>query len=139
MPVRARAFKKEDIPEIAEIHKRQPDLGVPSRDNVIVNCTFETLGKGPSNPSRVAGYGVLKVFAEAVLIIDKGLRKIDKGRAVSEGMKIALDACRKQGIENLHIFVDTKRHPGYSKILQKHFGAKVCSGETLLIKVGESD
>lgn len=135
MPLRARDFSDDDIPAISEIHKRQPKLGVPSKKNVITNCTFVHT---PDN--RVVGYGVLKKYAlldfpEAVLIIDKKVSLIDKGRAVKEGIKRAIEATKKAKLETLFIFVDNKKYPGYSQILQNHFGAKVVPGQTLMIEV----
>lgn len=113
-----------DIKGISAIHRRQPDLGVPGLKNVLVNSTFV------DENGKVVGYGVLKLFAEAVLIIDKKINKIAKGKALKEGMDVAITACQQRGIEQLYIITE---FPGFSGILQKHYSAKKCPGDTLLI------
>jgi len=125
--IKAREFRFDDIKGITALHKKQPDLGIPGLKNVLVNCTFEENGK-------VVGYGVLKIFAEAVLIIDKKLRKTSKGRALMNGMEIAINGCKQRGIEQLYIITE---FPGFAEILQKHYKAKVCTGKTLLIELSE--
>jgi hypothetical protein len=127
--IKARGFKLSDINEISRIHKRQPELGVPSLQKVLVNCTFIDQDQG-----KVVGYGVLKVFAEAVLIIDKRITKASKAIALKEGMEIAIAGCKQRGIEQLYIITS---FPGFAGILQKHYSAKKCAGDTLLIELGE--
>ena len=124
--IRERNFEVSDIPEISSIHRKQPELGVPSLTNVLVNKTFvDEFGS-------VVGYGVLKVFSEAVLIINQDISKLSKGKVLRLGMKTALDTCKKNHIEQLYIITS---FPGFDAVLQKHYNARLCTGKTLLINV----
>lgn len=123
MSIKIRDFSDEDIPEIDKIHKKQPELGVPSLRHVLVNKVFEENG-------RIVGYGVIKIFSEAVLIIDKDISKVSKGRVLKTGMKIALDTCKKNKLEQLYLITS---FPNFANILAKHYKARLCNGSTMLI------
>ncbi len=114
----------EDVAGITALHNKQPELGIPSLHNVLVNSTFV------NDKGKVVGYGVLKIFAEAVLIVDKKLGKLSKGKILKDGMEIALNGCKQRDIEQLYIITS---FPDFPEILQKHYQAKICPGKTLLI------
>lgn len=123
-----RDFKEADIAWISAIHASQRDLGVPSLKNVVANSVFKE-GNVP------VAYGVIKNFAEAVLIIDQKANNITKAKVIKESIKYGLEQCKEKDVEILYIIVDEKKYPGYTAILQNHFGAKPVPGKLLMIEI----
>lgn len=122
-----RDFYESDIPGISEIHERQPNLGVPSLDHVFINKTIEQDGK-------ILGYGVVKQFAEAVLILDHSLDKRTKAEAVKQSMRIAIHGAEMLNLEQLYI---TTPYEGFSKVIQKHYNFVECPNTFYLLNLGK--
>ncbi len=97
MNVVARDLKPEDIPKINGIHERNPYTGIPGLNYMIVNAVFENV-----DDNRIVGYGVVKVFAEAHLILDHSLPKRERARAFTEAMQTAILYARDAGVETLY-------------------------------------
>lgn len=127
MSVKLKDFEPSDIEPINVIFERQPDLGVPNLRNVIVNSTI-VKGK------EVIGYGVVKMYAEAVLILDQMVQKRDKGMALIHGLNLAISACSALKIEQLHIISNDEN---FTKVLQKRFSFKKASGTSLFLELGD--
>lgn len=118
----------EDIDPIDEIFQRRGrDIGIPSLKNVIVNSTI-------IQDNKVIGYGVVKAYAEAVLILDPEIRKRSKAAAVINGLNFALEQCRVAGVEQVFIFSNDKN---YTKLLKKRYRFKEASGVTLFLELDE--
>lgn len=83
---------------------------------------------------EIVAFGALTLFAEGALILDTGRSPTYQAKAVSMLAKEAIEKTRKAGIERLFLFADT---PGYADILRKHFGAQTCTGEALVIYLGD--
>lgn len=128
MAVWLRKFQMDDIDSIDEIfNRRGKDIGIPSLKNVIVNSTIV-------QDNKVIGYGVVKAYAEAVLILDPTIRKRSKAAAVVNGLDFAIEQCKIAGVEQVFIFSNDKN---YTKLLKKHYGFKETSGTTLFIELDE--
>lgn len=130
MTIISRAFQLEDISGIDDIYNKQSEFGVPSLENVIVNSTLidEETGK-------IVGYGAVKIFAEAILLLDPEMKKKEKVQAVREAMKTAIVFSKDAGIEYLYLIANNE---GFSKTLRKSYLAERVPGETLVINLKES-
>lgn len=120
-----RNFQQEDVEPLSEIHRKQPDLGIPSLSHVFVNKTIESDGK-------VLGYGVIKQFAEAVLILDGDVLKRDKVEALRQVMRIAIKASEEANLEQLYL---TTSHPGWAYALQNSYGFVKCPDPFYLLNL----
>lgn len=109
----SREFRESDIMPIDEIYNRQPSLGVPSLKNMIINSTLEDEITG-----KIVGYGVVKIFAEAVLILDKEIPKQDRAVALTEAMQTCLLFCKDAGVEVLYAVASDEN---FAKVLEKSY------------------
>lgn len=120
----SREFRVSDIPAIDEIYQRQPSLGVPNLQNVIINSTLVE-----SDTGKIVGYGVVKVFAEAILILDHEISKKSKAQAVIEAMHTCLTYCKNFGVEVIYAVASDEN---FAKVLEKSYlfrrvpGALLC-------------
>lgn len=121
----SREFLDEDIPGIDDIFKRQLDTGVPSLKNIIVNSTLVEHDTG-----KIVGYGAVKLFAEAILILDKDIKKKHKAQALREAMKTAIVYSRNSSLEYVYAICEDSK---FSKVLQKSYGFKKVPGEVLIL------
>jgi len=124
--MRLRDFKMSDAADIDSIFIRQPELGIPSLKNTADTAVIEN-GDG-----KVIAYGVVKLYAEGVLILDHSIRKREKAESVILMVRRAIDVARKSGLENLYVI---SNDPNYTNCLKKRFGFKNSSGETLFLEL----
>jgi len=126
MKVREFEFDK-DVGPIDAIFQRQPELGIPSLYNVLDNAIIE------KEDGSIAAYGVVKIFAEGVLIMNRDFtRKREKAEVVLKMINRAIEACKAQGIEK---FIVISNDNAYTKVLKKRFGFERMSGETLFLEL----
>lgn len=113
MGIIARELREADIVSIDEIYNRQPQIDVPSLKNMVINTVIEN-----ENTRRVLGYGAVKLFTEAILILDKSISKKEKAQAVVESMKTAIVYSRDAGIE--HLFA-VASDPSFARVLVNRY------------------
>lgn len=124
--MRLRTFNVNDIDAITTIFNRQPDLGIPSIKNVADAAIIE------DENGKIIAYGVVKLYAEGVLILDKDVRKRTKSEVVINMIKRAIKAARNSKLEQLFVI---SNDANYSHCLMKRFGFKKTSGETLFLEL----
>lgn len=129
--IESRVFQLDDIPEINDIHKRNPLIGVPSLNNVIANSSFVR-----SNDDKVVAYGVIKVFAEGVLILDKDIRTREKAEVVKLSTPEMLERARNAQLEYIYVIANDS---GYSAILRKKYNFIRVPGELLMASLKKGD
>lgn len=121
-----REFRDADIPEIDEIWKKyhSNDFSVPNRDTRIVEWVAEEDG-------RVVAYGQVKLFAELMIVLDKGASQRSKISALKQLLFEAFRGSNSAGLEDVYCFV---QDPKFATLLIKHFGFESVenSGELLL-------
>lgn len=122
--IESRVFQLDDIPEINDIYKRNPLIGIPSLNNVVANSSFVR-----SSDDKVVAYGVVKVFAEGVLILDKDIRTREKAEVVKLSTPEMLQRARDARLEYIYVIAND---PGYSAILRKKYGFLRVPGELLM-------
>lgn len=121
----SREFLNEDIPGINDIFKKQPNSGIPSLRNMIVNSTLVDNETG-----KIVGYGAVKLFSEAILILDKEIKNKDKAQAVREAMRTAIAYSRNSSLEYIYAICEDER---FSKVLRKSYGFKKVPGNVLIL------
>lgn len=133
MTVIARDLKQEDIPVIGDIFKKDPYTDVPGLNYMIVNAVFEN-----DDTKKIVGYGVVKIYAEAKLILDHSLPKRDRALALVEAMKTAILYSRDAGVETLYA---NSNDEDFTKVLENRYGFKRVPGTLLFLdlKYNEED
>ena len=124
MLVVAREFKESDIEGISRIFDKQPEIGVPSLKNVVINTTIE------NDKGEIIAYGVVKIFAEMVLIMDKEIPKKSKAHALMEAMKTAILFSKKTGIEMLYAISSNE---SFTRVLENRWKMKRVPGTLLCL------
>jgi hypothetical protein len=98
-------------------------FGIPNRNHLVTQGVVEKDG-------TVVAYGMVKQFAEAILVLDLDESTKAKVEAIRILMEVAIMDSTKQGVEQLHVFV---QDPAFAEILKKHFGFVPCTGQALVL------
>ena len=115
MTIIAREFRHSDISDISNIFDDQNNLNkLPGLKNMVINSTLIE-----SETGKVVGYGVVKIFAEASMVLSDDLSKREKAAGFVELMKVAIHNCKDAGVEALYVV--TKK-PSFGKILCNKYG-----------------
>lgn len=109
-----RSFRWQDTPEISKIWEQyhSDHYGLPNRRTAIIDAVVEDRG-------RIIGYGQVKVFAEAMLFLDKSASLRARVTALRLLMLEAFRGTEQAGIQELYAFIND---PDFSLLIQKHFG-----------------
>lgn len=127
MNVIARHLKSSDVIPINNIFERQPELGVPSLNNMVINAVMEDEDTG-----EIVAYGVVKIFAEATLIMDRSKNKKMKALALIEAMKTAILYSRDAGVEMLYAI---STNANFTKCLKNRYKFKEVPGTLLCLNL----
>jgi hypothetical protein len=100
-------------------------FGIPSRTHLVTEGVAE-------NESGVIAYGMVKLFCEAIMVLDLDQPDREKISAIRELMSVAIMDSTKLGAEQLHVFV---QNPNFAEVLKKHFGFMPCKGEALVLNL----
>ena len=105
----------ESVKEIDEVWKKHlsQSYSVPGVENAIVDAVARN-GDG-----RLIGYGQLKMFAEAILILDPTTEKRDRVDAMNKLIFKAIQGAEKWHLRDIYAFA---KDPEFADIIVKHFG-----------------
>lgn len=125
--MRIRSYRPEDAEAIDRIWKEhwQHDFSVPDRSHAIIDAVIE------DDSGQVIAYGQVKLFAEAVMVLDLNQSEFKRASAVRLLMHEAFRGTKDAGINDLYSF---SRSPDLVNLIRKHFGFELCEnpGELLL-------
>lgn len=113
-----------DIDRILEINK-QNDFPIPKFDNIITQAVIE-------DESGVIAFGMVKLFAEAILILDHNQPKRSKISAIQLLMLEAIRGSKQHELTQLHAFIKDEH---FSDLMKKHYGFENCSGIPLVMNL----
>ena len=121
-----RPFREDDLEVIDQIWRRyhSSNFGVPTRKNVLDDRVI--VGEN----GRIIGYGMVKLFAEGLIILNKDLPLPSRAKGIIVGIEHALDIVKMTDLEQFHIFTDD---PHYIEVLRKHWGFRTAP-ETVLYR-----
>jgi hypothetical protein len=113
MNSKLRSFRVSDIPEIDKIwtEHHSDDYSLPNRNSMIIDAVVEEDGK-------IIGYGQVRIFAEAMLFLDKDAPLRSRILALKKLMLEAFRGTQQAGIEEIYAFIND---PDFSLLIQKHF------------------
>jgi hypothetical protein len=122
-----RALKAEDIEEVDRLYRSfyENDFYLPSLSNTITHAVVE-------DGEKILGFGEVKVFAEAIMVLDKNKNDRTKAITMKALMTKAIEDCKKIGIEQLHVSVKDDK---FIEILEKHYEFEKVKGIILARKI----
>lgn len=121
-----RLFQPSDIVAVDRIWRahHSDDFSVPDRRNMVTEAVVEVDGE-------VIAYGQVKLFAEAMFILDKSASQRNKVLALKLLMLEAFRGTDAAGLRNLYAFI---KDPEFATLISHHFGFEIIDnpGELLL-------
>ena len=126
-----RPVNRTDIEAIDEIYRTGHDshFTLPDLTNQITSAVVVKDGK-------VIAFGVVKVFTEAIAILDLRESKVDRLQSMEMLMLEAVRGCVEAGIKQLHVF--TQDEP-LVKLLEKHYEFKPVKGIALVKELSNGE
>lgn len=109
--IEIRAAKDSDIQAVYELYAQNPSHEFDPNRGVLDDAVVLKDG-------RIIAYGMTKAFVEAVLVLDQKALKIEKSRALSALMNLAIATTRARGISDLYTFT---KDPKFSNLLKEQF------------------
>jgi len=112
--MKVRTFLDSDIQIIDEIWKNyhQQDFSVPDRKTVVTERVVE------NDAGQVIAYGQVKLFAEAMMILDLSVSKKERIQAIILLMHEAFRGSKGAGLNNIYAFI---QDPDFALLIEKHF------------------
>ncbi len=120
-----RPLRREDLERIDEIYRQGHDesFSLPDMSNTLTSAVVV------DDNDKVVGFGVVKVYAEAIMVLDPDQSKMNRIVEMDQLFSEAYRACEEVGLQQLHVFV---QDPGLQRLLTKHYGFKVATGVALV-------
>jgi len=125
--MRLRAFRPEDVGPIDRIWKlhHADSFSVPDRKASVIDAVVV------NDQDEIVAYGQVKMFAEAMFILDLNATLRQKVDALKLLMIEAFRGTDSAGLRNLYCFISD---PQFADLVEKHFGFERVAnpGELLL-------
>jgi hypothetical protein len=113
----SRSFKVEDWPEILALknkyYKGELSFADPTK-NAVTDLVIT------DDSDKIIGFGIVGLFAEAVMILDQSLPARLKVQMLRAMMEEAIEGSKAYGLDYLHMF---SKREGFLDVLKKHYGA----------------
>lgn len=120
-----RQYTESDWTRIKEIIEKH-DFEIPHRKNVVTEATVT------NRNGNIVAYGMVKAFAEAVIILDPDAESKDKISSLSQLMRQAIHHSHLAGFDQVHGFFKNK---DFANSMKKHYGFKEPFGECLVLEI----
>lgn len=122
-----RPYKQSDFKSVDRIYKKfhQQNFFIPDATNVVTSAIVENEGK-------FIAFGMVKLFAEAILVLDLNESKRNKTEAIQELMLEALAASKDRGLSQLHTFIQDEY---FARMMKKHYNFQDCVGKALVLEL----
>jgi hypothetical protein len=114
----------EHLDKLNEIQAQQ-GYDIPSPDNIIMHKAYV-------EEDELIAFGILKLYPEGILVLDKNKPLAQKVRAWRAFMDMAIIKCKEFKHPYLHVTVDDER---YKQLLEKHYGFLEILGKHLILEV----
>ena len=122
--MKIRNLRKDDLQSIDRIYRQyhENDFSLPSLGNTVTSAVVESA-------NGIVGFGVVKVLAEAMMVLDMEESKSWRLEALQLLMDEAIRACHERGIEQLHVFV---KNPSLVRLLSQKYGFTIIDDTTMV-------
>ena len=117
----------EDLKQIDDIYRKyhEDDFFIPSLAHTITYASVK-------NNEKIVAFGMVKLFPEAILVMNKGASHREQVIAWRMLMNYAIPRTRAQGHRYLHATIHNQE---YSNLLSKHYGFKVSDGKQITLEL----
>ena len=102
------------------------DFDVPDLSNTITNLVAY------NEKHEFVAFGLVKLFAEGVVVLDFARSKRERVNALKPLMTEAFSACKRNSIEQLHVSVTDEK---FMKLMMKQYDFKETEGTILVAGV----
>lgn len=121
-----RDLQPEDLGTIEYLHKKYySSYGLPSLRHTFMSGVVE-------NSKGFAGFGMVKAYAEAIILLNKDLSHSQQVKALIKLEKTARDLATENHIEEIHCHIPPEASE-YAQELTRHFGYKEIPGHSLML------
>ena len=121
--MKVRELRESDVPRLKEIiESNGSEFTLPEFKNVITD------GLVCKNNIPV-GYGMARLFCEALIVLDQNLSNFDKAKAILKLYQSCIETCKDAGMTEMNVFVDDVY---YANLLIKHFNFRHYQGHALV-------
>ena len=112
-----RRYRNSDLEAVSKLWEKyyKEEFSLPSLFPEIIEAVIE------DDWGEIVGFGVVKVFAEAVMILDKDRTTRERVETLDLLMDFAVDGVRAANLKQLHVFVSDGN---FGNILKKHYEFK---------------
>ncbi len=100
-----RNITPSDMMLIEALNEQQPEFKINLGNSIVDRIVMDN--------DKVVGYGIVKNFAEAVILLNNEASLLSRLDAMDRLMSVAVEGTKKKGIEQLHCFVN----PGNQRLL----------------------
>lgn len=120
-----RPYTPADLDDISRIYDEyySHEYNLPNLERTLTNAVV-------ADGNTVVGFGLVKLWAEAIMVLDKGNTTRNKPLAFDMLMQHALKASKHYKIDKLYAVV---ADPKFQAVMEKHFDFKPIS-DTVLVK-----
>jgi len=120
-----RQVLRSDLERIDEIYRtgHNESFALPDLQNQITSAVVV------DDNDKIVAFGVVKVYAEAVMVVDLNQSKMDRILEMDQLFAEAYRGCEEQGIQQLHVFV---QDPKLQRLLERKYGFKPANGVALV-------
>lgn len=127
--MRIRGTCTRDLEIINDIWRKyhSDSFGLPDINNNAITHAVVTNGN-----DEVMGFGVVKVLAEAIMILELEESKEHRLEGLQLLMDEAIRACREAKISQLHVFV---KDENLSRLLQRKYAFIPVKDQTLVLEI----
>jgi hypothetical protein len=121
-------FEKSDADKLVNLYYKyyRDSYDLPTPDDLIGIRVAK-------DGDEIVGFGLVKTFHEAVLILDPTTSIKNRAIAVRELFRIA-----KQTMNGRDLYAFVRDNPRYEEFLIKHFGFRRIIGNALILDTGEA-
>lgn len=122
-----RPFRREDIEAIDAIWRKHyaTESSMPDRQSMVTDAVVE------DSEGKIIGYGQVRLFAEAMLFLDKDASQRDKVQALKLLMLEAFRGTQSAKLKELYCFIND---PDFATLIERHFGFRVVDKGELLYR-----
>lgn len=115
-----------DLPKLDEIHQSCQSFPVPRLSNIITDRVAENAS------GEIIGYGLVKLFPEAIMILDTRKPLRQRVEALNELLQHAIGMTKEHGAEQLHVFVEDEK---FSHLLIERYGFNTVNAKALVLNM----
>lgn len=121
-----RDIKASDLAELDRIHEHCQTFGVPKLTNLIDDKVVT------SPDGSIVGYGMLKMFPEAIMILDTSKSVRQRMEALNEFILHAIEVAKGNSVEQIHAFVEDEK---FAHLLIERYGFNTVRSKPLVLNL----